>query len=486
MKELGVYTSVINRKVPDGSGSTVIDKTVVFKFWSDEITSDRVHTAFPKMKKYSGDARALYVELPMKIAQQFIGGKFWGNLMKMYEESGYVLNETLDEVRSKLEFADRQTITDDDKRKAVNDLNKYIDDIINGLETDYNDPRFKSLMSNITIMAGGDAFEQLEKVRPSVKNVILMLTQWRNAGRSGHPTFVTTKGIWERIFQREVLPSAVKLLVSRPSNTTRQSMSDAMQQLGITNRDDLRNAGVRFTVDKFAGDRNFGMLGANNPGSEFHPIIYYDVSDTRLLSYANGDPFIDLNGASNIDNNGAQEPDSAFRQSDDQNAEAQVEIENNTENEKTVYDGIVRYANRSNDNVIKNMIKNKSDLFSLLRALVNEESNIDLKKDGREKEMLINTVLFALCRYYGIFDDKIGTLYNNGVRFIGKEGKVDRKKFYGVMPNVYNIIDKIGNVNVTEGMSLVDISKMLFEDKGGLAFVSEEFKDILNRIVLAD
>lgn len=487
MKELGINIGIVNDKVIGTDGKPVVNKKAIFKFWSDEETSSKIVSAFPKLtRKFKGDGRAVVIELPVDVAEKFIGGKFWTNLMAEYGKFGYQTNKTPEDVKKQMEFSMNQAITPEDSKKVMNDLNSYIDDIVNGLEKDFNDPRFKSLMSSVAIIGtdtGEDGGYIFKKYRPSVRNLIMMLTQWRKSGRQGHPTFVTTRNIWFSVFERDVVPSAVRMLVVRPSNVTGQTEGDALNQMGITKSDAENDASLKFGLGKHMADKNFGNIGSNNLGGDTNLIAYYDVTDTELMPQAARDYFQDVINAGNTNSGEIMKDGMQGAQEGDEDAS----MENISENEAALWKGIVRYANESGDKTIRSMIAAKRDLLSILTALVNEESDIDREHDANKKAMKVNTVLFALCRYYGVFEDKWGYLYNHGVKFINStNGNVERKKFDEIMPYVYNVIDKIGNIGIKESMSLLSISELICEGNDPMFNVSYNFNNILNRMALTD
>ena len=487
MKELGINIGIVNDKVIGTDGKPVVNKKAIFKFWSDEETSSKIVSAFPtRTRKFKGDGRAVVIELPVDVADKFIGGKFWSDLMAEYGKFGYQSNKTPEDVKKQMEFSMNQAITPEDSKKVMNDFNSYIDDIVNGLERDFNDPRFKSLMSNVAIIGtkpNGEGGYIFNKFKPTPRNLIMMLTQWRKAGRQGHPTFVTTRNIWFSIFERDVVPSAVRMLAVRPSNVTGQTENDALNQMGITKSDAENDAALKFALGKYMADKNFGKFGSNNLGGGTNLIAYYDVSDTELMPQAVRDYFQDVINAGNADNGEIMKDGMQGSQKGDEDAS----MENVPENESALWKGIVRYANESGDKTIRSMIAAKRDLFSVLTALVSEESDIDREHDANKKAALTNSVLFALCKHYGVFEDRLGYLYKNGVKFINSiNGNVNRERFLEIMPYVYNVIEKIGNIGIKESMSLLSISELIYEGNDPMFNVSYNFNNILNRMALTD
>ena len=127
MKELGINIGIVNDKVIGTDGKPVVNKKAIFKFWSDEETTSKIVSAFPKhTRKFKGDGRAVVVELPVDVAEKFIGGKFWTNIMAEYGKFGYQSNKTPEDVKKQMEFSMNQAITPEDSKKVMNDFNMIL------------------------------------------------------------------------------------------------------------------------------------------------------------------------------------------------------------------------------------------------------------------------------------------------------------------------------------------------------------------------
>lgn len=392
-------------------------------------------------------------------------GKLMGKILSIIENNtNYVADvNSLSSLPSRLDLA-KDEIKNADKNAISTVTNDYIKALVDGLIRDYNDPRFKQLMNSIHVFSNGgftqpsggyaDSDVLFNETKLTVKNILMILSQWQKAGRTGIPTYLATSGQWDRYFGGTVRPDALKLYVMRPNDGVPSvSKRTVAHQLNI----DPSYADATGAKGKAIGSiaRGGGMVHWRQKADNFAPVCYYDISDVD-----NVDPNSVTGDTSNY-----YDPNSVTADTVDADA-----VNDNNADATKDQDIVDNKGKMSLDELRKKLLKLSSDtgndgirlsiqrdgVIGGLKYLISNSKDISRDHDDARKQKTIEEVLFTLLRFYEIpeLENEMISLWKKHYNTLMKSDTVNQQLFTEIWSFAYNIISIINGIKESEGCSL--------------------------------
>lgn len=412
-------------------------------------------------------------------------GKLMGRILSVIEQAaGYVADsKDIAALPNRLQTV-KSEILNYDKSTLDSDMNDYIEDLISGIEKDFNDPRFQQILNAMHIFNGVGGFSNLsqnstsfndndvaiKETKLSVENVLRILSQWRKAGRANMPTYLATENQWSRFFGGTVRQNALKLYIQRPDKVAGVSTNTVTRQLGIDPNAANAGGAVGRAVHSIA--RGGGMDKWRGAQTAYAPVVYYDIVDVDGV-----DPnSLTGNSANYYDPNTvttSADTDSAndiVQQNDTAN-----DIVNNTQpmTEASLGKKLLKYATDNNIDGIKLAIQRDGTIGGLM-FMISHIKSIFRNRDAEEKKATTEQILFVILKHYNIYDDVVKQLYKKLIPELRtSQGKANKKLLIGIFSFAYDVIKELDSINESIGkeLTLVDVI-------GYFGFTVDEYKNL--------
>lgn len=425
----------------------------------------------------------IFITIPEDKFDVFVGGKLFERILSTVEQTtGYVADaKNISELGTRFNNA-KDEVLGSNKTDLDSVTNQYIEDLIAGIEKDFNDPRFQQIMNSIhtfsySSIGGGisnvqgsynDSDVVLKETKLSVENVIRILAQWHKAGRPGIPTYLATENQWHRFFGGTVKQDALKLYVVRPDKVNGVSPNTVTRQLGIDPNSASAGGAIGRGVSSIA--RGGGMDKWRGAQTDYAMACYYDISDVDGV-----DPnLLTGNTANYYDPNTVTADTTDADTGDIVNQDAQqndIVNDNQPMTEDSLRKKLIKYATDNKIDGITLAIQRDGTLGGL-SFMINHLKAVFRNRDVEEKKATAEQILFVVLKHYNIFENEVHQLYK---KFISKlrtpKGKVNEKLIYDIWSFAYDIISKLDSINEEQGGSLT-----LLDVIGYLGFTVDEYK----------
>jgi len=446
--------------------------------------------AFPQIQSFMRDNATLdkkdgtiFITIPEDKFEIFAKGKLLERILSTFEQTtGYVADsKDISELVQRFNIA-KDEVLNSNKSDLDAITSQYLEDLISGIERDFNDPRFQQIMNSIhtfsySSMGGGinnvqgsynDSDVVLKETKLSVENVIRVLSQWHKAGRPGIPTYLATENQWHRYFNGTVKQDALKLYVVRPDKVNGVSTNTVTRQLGIDPNSATSGGAIGRGVNSIA--RGGGMDKWRGTQEAYAMTCYYDISDVDGV-----DPNLLTGNTANYYDPNTVTADTTDADTGDivtQDAQ-QNDIVNDNQpmTEDLLRKKLLKYAADNKIDGIQLAIQRDGTIGGLV-FMINHLKAVFRNRNAEEKKATAEQILFVVLKHYNIFEDEINQLYK---KFISKlrtpKGKVNEKLIYDIWSFAYDIISKLDSINEEQGGSLT-----LMDVIGYLGFTVDEFK----------
>ena len=435
------------------------------------------------------------ITIPEDKFDVFINGKLMGRILSVVEQiTGYVADtNSISSLSTRFQHA-KDEVNNADPNSVATISNKYIQDLIAGLEKDINDPRFQQIMKGMHVFSYSNGFTSqasssyndsdvlFKETKLTVDNIIRILAQWNKAGRSGIPTYLATENQWDRFFGGKIRQDAVKLYAVRPDNVAGVSTRTVANQLGIDPNISSQSGAHARALHSIA--RGGGMDKWRGKQSAYALVCYYDVSDVDGV-----DPNT-LTGstANSFDPNSVTtDPVDADAVAADQANNPKVadtnDIVNNspTMTEDILRKKLIKLANDTKNNGIKLAI-NMGGTIGGLRYVIEHLKEITRDHDIERKKNTVEQVLFIVLSEWRLFEDeRVSLLRNNKVLDIlkpsnnfGKQSGpnlINQKLITDLWAYAYNVISLLNEIKESyeNGLTLAKVINYL-------GYTVDEFK----------
>jgi len=484
-----------NREYTDkNTGVKVVRNEVMFRLGVDQKTATLLKNNLRFVKDENGKYPVIFV--PEDKVDNFIGGqKQWAALMQLLEKAGYEF--TIDDVKSLKDNVD-SSINAQKYASSANTFsltNNYIDDVIDALEKDMNDPTFVNLAKSIGSIGSfvqGDENEVIRKTKLSLNNVFLILSQWKHAGKQGLPTFVATQYQWATFFDRGISQNATPLVVMTPSDVKSKTLAKTLKDNGITYGQMRDNPRLGNAIHKLSRDTDYGQ----NINSKFFKAIYYDVSDTYDLTNSNK-PFDPNSSLDTSFDTASTLASNSATTNDDNKAQDAASSSTKTNADEKLLNSLKEYARKNNNGKLLNELNGGDGLVSGLRYLISRQPGIDREHNITLKGQYIDMVLLLVLTKYGAAPSVRSNLHNS-YRFAFRNGaKINRKLFKDVSAWFSNVVAAVDGVNESVsnetlewvlnqfGLTINDYKRLPYDSNDADMIhdnVTESFKKIFNNI----
>lgn len=428
----------------------------------------------------------IFIIIPEEKFDIFINGKLFDRILSTIEKTtGYVADsKSIANLGNRFQIAKDEALSAD-KNGVATISSKYIQDLIAGLEKDFNDPRFQQIMNSIQRFSNG-GFSPIggggsngsynsddvvyKETQLAVGNVIRILAQWNKAGRQGVPTYLATANQWDRYFGGTVRNGALKIYIVRPDKVSSVSPNTVTKQLGINPNAASAGGALGRGVNSIA--RGGGMTKWRGVQTAYAMTCYYDISDVdgvdpnlltgNTANYYDPDS-VSANTADSADTNGdIVQTDSAKNDVQDNSVIMTEDILNKK---------LLKLAQDRNDNGLLLSIRRDGALGGL-KYLVEHLKEITRDHDMQRKRATVEQVLFIILRHYNIFENEALYLLKKYVSILGTpNGKVNMKLIVELFSFSSIITSLIDGIKEVRGGSLT-----LADVIGYLGFTVEEFK----------
>ena len=422
------------------------------------------------------DGASINILVPEDKVEIFIRGSLFQKIETVLEQKcDYVFSSNvIDDVLQRIQTAkDEYLGADKDSIDTI--TNKYIEDLVNGIEKDFNDPRFKEIMNSIHTLASfygsNDSDEEdviLRETKLSIDNVLRVLSQWHAAGRTGIPTFLATANQWAVYFEGTVRNDALKLYIVRPDKVQGTTTSHVASQLNVNPNIAFNKGAAARGINMIA--RGGGMNKWRGAQTDYAMTVYYDISDVdnvdmSLISGKTSNVYSANSKDNNIDTNNGDIVDSSNNDV--------IDSENPVED--TIRKKLIKYATDNNIEGIKLGIQ-RDGVYGGLRYMVKNLKGIFRDRDAINKRDRIGQVMFIIIKHYGICQDWTNELYRRYVQVLRtKDGKPNKKLIYEIWAYAFDIISKLDGVNESVGgnLTLSDVIQYL-------GFTIDDYKNMPN------
>ena len=442
----------------DQDGNAVMKPCVLFFFNCDDRTANLV--------KGSGEVRNVYVKngslvkpVPVDGYQKFIhGAKLFPSILAAIKKYGGYEYDTsnLDALEAQVEkVIDDVTKSEMSSRLQV-DRGAYIDDILEALEKNINDPNFMAYLNAIGAIRKFDDNDFEKVVSFSALNNAMILTQWLKSGHSGAPRFLATKVQWLN-FNREPATNATPMYAMAPSGTEHGSKQNAMQMFGIDSQTYKNNPMARHLVKKGMYDKNFGDANNNVGGGYMLKGPYYDISETVLIQGAQEN--YDFSNASSISSN----INTATTTGDDATRFDSVRAKDETHNKydvKTLLSNVETFANKQSIPELESMARSgnigkvvdylveNSDTISRLRGKGYSGYNTKLKNEKEKRDLYAALTKALIYLRFGLDSSVAQKIIGENMRHLrNKAGGFNKNAFNVIMSDFQNVYFIMAGIN---------------------------------------
>lgn len=410
-------------------------------------------------------------------------GKLMGRILSTIEQvTGYVADSNdIAALPDRFQIA-KDEVLNADKDALDSDMNKYIEELIAGIEKDFNDPRFQQILSAMHVFGGSGGFSSvasnvsyndddvvLKETKLSVENVLRILAQWHKAGRQGIPTYLATEVQWHKFFGGRVSQNALKLYIVRPDKVSSVSPKTVTKQLGINPNSADSGGAIGRGIHSIARGGGMDKWRGNQNG--YALACYYDITDVdgvdpNLLT-GNTANYYDPNTVT-ADTTMADTAGDTPAQDTGQN---DLVTDNGKMTEVSLNKRLLKYAADNKIDGIPLAIQRDGTLGGLM-FMIGHLKSIFRNRDANEKKATTEQILFVILKHYGIFENEVHQLYK---KFISElrtpQGKVNKKLLYGIWSFAYDIISELDAINESRGGELTFMDVITY-----LGFTPEEYK----------
>lgn len=408
----------------------------------------------------------------------FVNGKLFNRILSVVEQT----TDYIPDANSIAELPNRFARAKEEVENAKNinlDVvtNQYIQDLISGIEKDFNDPRFQQIMdainvfsySNVSNISGtyNDSNIVLQETKLTPENVVKILAQWYKAGRQGIPTYLATENQWVRFFGGKVRPDALKLYAVRPDRVAGVSPNTVARQLGIDPNTATQGGAITRGIHSIA--RGGGMDRWRGIQSSYAMVCYYDVSDVD-----NVDPNALTGDTANVyDPNAVNADSSNTPDNADANNAAQDGIVGNDVKmaEDIIKKKLIKYANDNNIDGLKIAIQ-RGGVKEGLTYLIGRLKPIFRDRDAAHKKEVTELVLLFLLRKFDILPDEINILYKKHLsKLRTPQGAPNQKLIISLSSMAANIFSTLNGIKESFGNAFTLEDGVRF-----LGFTMDDFK----------
>lgn len=442
----------------DANGSPLVKPCVLFYFNCDSRTANLVAgSGLIKNVYVKGDA--LVKPIPVDAYQKFIhGAKLFPAILSAIENYGGYVYDTSN--LSSLEAQVDKVIDDVTKSEMSSrlqvDRGAYIDDILEALEKNINDPNFMTYLQSIGAIRKFDDNDFEKVVRFSAMNNAMILTQWLKSGHQGAPRFLATRVQWS-VFNRVPNQGATPLYAMRPSGTEKGSQQNAMNMFGIDAATYRDNPMAKHLVRKGMYDKNFGDANNNIGGGYNVTGPYYDISETSLMQGAQENyDFSDSSAISSNINPDATSGDDATRfDSIRNNDEKQNKYDVNTllsnvenfavKNQEATLATLAKSGNIGK--VIDYLVEN-SDTINRLRGKGYSGGNSNIRAEKEKREIYASLTKALIYLRFGLDSAVAQKIIGQNMRHLrNKAGGFNKNAFNAIISDFQNIYFIMAGLN---------------------------------------
>lgn len=323
---------------------------------------------------------------------------------------------------------------------------KLMDDMLDHFEGKLNDPMVEKLLGLMKVYDPNTGefkavYEFLKKHILLPHNIMQACAQWRNAQKTGVPTFVATKRQWYRDYNRYVVQGAVPLSLTVPNNQKRKTRQDAITQNNLTMDQYRTNSHVRHGVRSEYYD--------NGPVSEFHGKYYYDITDTEVLpgmpDLFNRDEGLASNLWPDQINQAAQDKGHTVDdiKADDEKLK-QAGLEANQDGQQKVLSALQVYVdeNPKLGANIASAIKS-GNIVNAVRGYFENEPYIDRVKNPSIKNALLNMCVFAALNHYGVAPMNMLQAFQQARQYFVNNKRIEKSMRIMFMPFYRNFVEMV-------------------------------------------
>ena len=480
---IGAYY-VPNVKVVDANGQTNLVPYVYFYFNCDSRTANIV-AGSGVAKGLDVDGDALVRGVPADDYKKFIYGKkaFPNILSELERVGGYVYDtNNLGQLEAQVEKSINDVKTSALASKLQVDRGSYIDDILEALEKNINDPKFMDYLNTIGAIKKFDTSDYEKIVSFSALNNAMILTQWLKHGKQQPPRFMATAAQWQN-FNRQPIQNAIPVYTVRPAGTQKAGKNAVMNKFGISNSDYNNDAMARHFVRKGMYDINYGEAN-NNDGSFMVDGPYYDISETELIP-GKQDVYDFYNTSDSVNTNinpDAKKDDDAarfdFLKPDDSksNYDARTLIKN-------VYDFAVKnndadlekVASSNNIGRVIDYLVENSDTIARLRGKGYKGWNSNVQAERDKKALYASLTKALLYLRFGLDSSVAQKIIGENMKNIRtRSGGFNKAAFNAIMSDFQNIYFIMAGIN--EGIE----DNLFMWGLNALGISVEEYKNMPN------
>ena len=427
-----------NNTITSSDGTKTNVPIVIFYFNADDSLMAKLIAANCGVRDMGTSENAVTKKVRVDKYKDFLYGKgAFQKIVSAFEKYGYVFDQnSLPQIEQNVEKHIQDTVASDAASKIHVDKASFIDEIIKAMEENMNDPNFMSYVNAVGSIqyVGDDVLSQATRL--SIRNTIMVLSQWVNAGNQGQPTYLATRKQWADFFNRRPIPNATPLFFMAPQDTKNRSVRQTMNAYGVSQQKYDSDAMVRKQIDTLSHDEDFGiynnsMFGLENP--------YYDYSQTELLP--NAQEVYDFDGVGNINTDKDVDADksrgylltSAITRSD----ATSVDV-------TTIITNITNHAIKTGDSELQNVIKVGSPKTAIRRAVEYMAQNSDIiltENDTNKAKLYKNLIVTLALKRLRVDEEYSDKLMMNSMRELRtRYGGFKSKAFHAVSSDFQNII----------------------------------------------